>query len=70
VPINSVDLYPTLLQLAGAKPPAGQPLNGLSYASLLIGGGKQELARDAPFLFCCHVHNYYAALAARLHLTT
>ncbi len=37
-PINSVDLYPTLLELGGAKPEAGQPLDGVSYLSLLIGG--------------------------------
>jgi arylsulfatase A-like enzyme len=49
VPISSVDLYPTLLELSGAKPPAGQPLDGVSYASLLIGGGKQELAREAIY---------------------
>src|SRR5437588_8267230 len=30
-PINSVDLYPTLLELAGGTPPAGQPLDGVSY---------------------------------------
>ncbi len=36
-PINSVDLYPTLLELARAKPEAGQPLDGASYLSLLTG---------------------------------
>ena len=36
-PINSVDLYPTLLDLAGGSPPEGQPLDGTSYAGLLIG---------------------------------
>lgn len=35
-PINSVDLYPTLLELTGASPPA-QPLDGTSYAALLKG---------------------------------
>jgi arylsulfatase A-like enzyme len=48
VPINSVDLYPTLLELAGAKPPADQPLDGVSYAGLLI-GGKEELPREAIY---------------------
>ena len=48
-PINSVDLYPTLLELAGADPPAGQPLDGASYASLLTGDGKREMARGAIY---------------------
>lgn len=36
-PINSVDLYPTLLELASARPPADQPLDGTSYLGLLTG---------------------------------
>lgn len=35
VPINSVDLYPTLLDLAGAKPKDGYVLDGASVAPLL-----------------------------------
>lgn len=35
-PINSVDLYPTLLDLAGAAKP-GQPLDGESYLAVLNG---------------------------------
>jgi arylsulfatase A-like enzyme len=39
-PIISVDLYPTLLDLAGAKPAAGtQVLDGTSVTPLLFGGG-------------------------------
>ena len=37
VPINSVDLYPTLLSLAKAKPEPGYPLDGQGYATLLLG---------------------------------
>jgi arylsulfatase A-like enzyme len=37
-PIISVDLYPTLLELAGGTPPAGASLDGASYARLLTGG--------------------------------
>jgi arylsulfatase A-like enzyme len=34
-PINSVDLYPTLLELAGAEAPSSYPLDGRSYLNLL-----------------------------------
>lgn len=42
--INSVDLYPTLLEVAGAKPPKNYPLDGKSYLGLLTGGDSP--ARD------------------------
>jgi arylsulfatase A-like enzyme len=48
-PINSVDLYPTLLELASAKPPAKQPLDGASYADLLLSGGKSARERRPLF---------------------
>jgi len=41
-PINSVDLYPTLLEIAGAKPDPGYVLDGTSYLNLLTGGTKAE----------------------------
>jgi arylsulfatase A-like enzyme len=47
-PIISVDFYPTLLELAGADPPADQPLDGVSYAGLLTGEA-QSLAREAIY---------------------
>ncbi len=46
--INSVDLYPTLVELAGAKRPQHYALDGVSYAPLLL-GTKQRLSRDAIF---------------------
>jgi arylsulfatase A-like enzyme len=36
-PINTVDLYPTLLDLAATKPLPGYPLDGTSYLGLLTG---------------------------------
>jgi arylsulfatase A-like enzyme len=48
-PINSVDLYPTLLEVAGAEHPANYPLDGVSYWKLLASGGKGGLSRDAIF---------------------
>lgn len=48
-PINSVDLFPTLLEVAGAKRPENYPLDGASYLGLLTHGGKGSLKRDALF---------------------
>lgn len=47
VPIINVDLYPTFLAAAGAKPPDDQPLDGENLISLLNPGGK--LQRKAIF---------------------
>ncbi len=46
-PINSVDLYPTLLELAQAKAPE-QPLDGVSYVSVLRNPSR-SLDREAIF---------------------
>lgn len=48
-PINSEDLYPTLLEIAGAEPPPNYPLDGTSYVKLLTGGGKGKLTREAIY---------------------
>ena len=48
-PINIVDLYPTLLEVAGAKPPPDYPLDGTSYLKLLMSGGKDTTRRDAVY---------------------
>ena len=48
-PINSVDLYPTLLELAGAKQPPDYPLDGSSYVDLLFGTGKSTKNRGPLF---------------------
>lgn len=48
-PINSVDLYPTLLEVAGAPAPVDYSLDGMSYLKLLTSGGKAILGRDAIY---------------------
>lgn len=48
-PIHSVDLYPTLLDLAGAAPPKDHPLDGASYAACLKSGGQAPIPREALF---------------------
>jgi arylsulfatase A-like enzyme len=45
-PVISVDLLPTLLELAGGRPPDGQPLDGVSLVTCWTGGGKPAPARD------------------------
>jgi arylsulfatase A-like enzyme len=47
-PINSVDLYPTLVEVSGAKAPSDYTLDGVSYAGLLT-GAKKSLDRDAIY---------------------
>jgi len=47
-PIISVDLFPTLLEVAGAKAPANHPLDGESYLGLLS-GKKEKLDREAIY---------------------
>jgi arylsulfatase A-like enzyme len=64
-PINSVDLYPTLLELAGAEPPADYPLDGVSYAPLLR-GGRSTLDRDAMYW---HFPGYLGAGAGQWRTT-
>lgn len=48
-PITSVDLYPTLLEVAGAAPPEKHPLDGESYLKVLTSGGKSALKREAVY---------------------
>ena len=42
---HSVDLYPTLVEVAGAEAPADYPLDGVSYAPLLTGEQKHARPR-------------------------
>jgi arylsulfatase A-like enzyme len=45
-PIISVDLMPTLTEWAQAKPPANQPVDGVSLASCIASGGTESPDRD------------------------
>ncbi|MGQ9503678.1 MAG: sulfatase [Thermogutta sp.] len=49
VPIHSVDLYPTLLELAEAPAPANYVLDGVSYTRLLKSGSNAEFPERALF---------------------
>jgi arylsulfatase A-like enzyme len=52
--VSSVDWYPTLLELAGIKPPGGHTLDGLSLMPLFHGAA--ELSRPRLFWhFPCYV---------------
>lgn len=43
-----MDLFPTLLDLAGIDPPAGVPLDGASLAGLLL--GRQDALPERPLI--------------------
>lgn len=64
VPVSSVDLYPTLLEWAGVAPPAGQPLDGVSLASLLRGNATWA-PRRLFWHFPCYVGRATPASAIR-----
>jgi arylsulfatase A-like enzyme len=53
VPVITPDIPATILDLTGAGPEPGQPLDGASLAGLLRGG---SLARDAIFWHYPHYH--------------
>jgi arylsulfatase A len=64
VPVASVDLYPTLLEAAGAEAPRGQPLDGVSLAPLLAGGEPPHRPR-LFWHFPCYVGRATPASAVR-----
>jgi arylsulfatase A-like enzyme len=47
-PITSVDLYPTLVEISGATAPADYPLDGVSYAPILL-AARDTLGRDSIY---------------------
>ena len=54
-PVTSPDFYPTLLDIAGASPPAEQKLDGESLVPLLR--GRRGLDRDAIYWHYPHYHH-------------
>ena len=62
-PTTSVDFYPTMLELAGARPPVGQTLDGLSLMPVLK--GKKRLKRDTLYWHYPHYHHTTPAGAIR-----
>jgi arylsulfatase A-like enzyme len=65
-PIISVDMFPTLFELAGGKPPQKQPIDGVSYLSLLTSSGKADWKREAVFW---HFPGYLGAGAGNWRTT-
>jgi len=64
IPVATIDLYPTLLDLCRAQAPAGQPLDGTSLAGLLA--GKATLERERLFWhFPCYVGKATPSSAVR-----
>ena len=64
VPVASIDLYPTLLELSGAAAPMAQVLDGISWAALLRGGPTPERKR-LFWHFPCYVGKAAPSSAVR-----
>ena len=64
-PVSSPDFFPTLLEAAGAKPPPGQTLDGVSLIPLLRG---EPVPERALFWHYPHYGNQGGAPAAAIRL--
>lgn len=64
VPVATIDLYPTLVELCHAAPPVGQPLDGTSLAGLLL-SGEAPPPRRLFWHFPCYVGRAAPASAVR-----
>jgi len=62
-PVISVDFYPTMLEVAGLKPPAAAVLDGVSIVPLLKQSG--GLGREAIYFHYPHYHHSTPAGAIR-----
>jgi len=56
-PVIAVDFYPTFLEIAGAAPPKGQPLDGESLVPLLTGAGSLD-PRAIYWHFPCYLQSW------------
>lgn len=63
-PLVTMDIYPTLVELAGAAMPAGQPCDGVSLAAVLR-EPSAALARDTLYWHLPHYHHSTPAGAIR-----
>lgn len=64
-PVMTQDLYPTLLELAGAQPPDGVTLDGVSLADLIRDPAGTRLDREALHWHLPHYHHGTPASAIR-----
>lgn len=55
VPILSMDLYPTMLELAGLQPPNGHLLDGISIVPLLTGKTRSLERKNLFWHFPCYI---------------
>lgn len=53
VPVDVIDLYPTILEMAGAPLPAGQTIDGVSWVPLLR--GEQNFERGPLYWHFPHI---------------
>jgi arylsulfatase A-like enzyme len=68
VPASSVDYFPTMLELAGARPDAAHPVDGRSLVPLLKQGGSRQLENRPLFWHYPHYSNQGGVPSAAVRL--